>query len=131
MFEKVEQFNKTIIGIDRKPGPMPEDEVGFWVGTIKEELEEFEDAYRTSDFPAQIDSIIDLLYFGVGALVRMGIPSGVAREIFEAVHEANMTKKKGKKEERDVQHGNDAVKPEGWQSPEQKIMQILDKHFGK
>lgn len=131
MFESVEKFNKEIIGIDREPGPMPEDEVGFWVGTIKEELEEFEDAYRAGDFPDQIDSVIDLLYFGVGALVRMGLPSAVSREIFNAVHEANMTKQKGQKKERDVQHQNDAVKPEGWQSPEFRIMQILDYHFGR
>ena len=131
MFEQVEQFNKEIIGIDREPGPMPEDEVDFWIGTIQEELEEFEDAYRASDFPNQIDAVIDLLYFGVGALTRMGIPAHVSREIFNVVHSANMTKKKGQKQEREVVHQNDAVKPIDWESPEQKIMQILDYHFAK
>lgn len=129
MFKNVETFNQNVIGIMRKPGPMPEDELGFFLGTIQEECDELVESYNNNDFIGQIDSVIDLIYFACGGLTRMGIPSHVSREIFDAVHSANMTKTRGSKE-REVMHSNDAVKPEGWVSPEEKIAEILSKHFG-
>ncbi len=131
MFDEVEKFNHEVIGINRKPGTI-EDQTEFnWcIGTIREELDEFIEAHDQQDFIAELDSVIDLLYFGVGFMTRMGIPAYVSKEIFYAVHTANMTKNRGMKEERDVTHDLDAVKPIDWESPEDKIYAILNKYFG-
>jgi len=78
-----------------------------------EELQEFLAAEKAHD---EIDAIIDLCYFAYGALAEMGINKNQFEAIFNRVHEANMLKKAGKKEGRNV-NGTDAYKPEGWQEP--------------
>lgn len=134
IFGKVEDFNMGIIGIDRtsSPGPIEDqEELGFFVGTLHEEIEEFETACRESDFVGQIDALQDLIYFAAGGMVRMGIKAKVSNKIFSAIHDANMTKKKGKKQRDNGSHELDAIKPEGWVSPEERIATILDRYVSK
>ena len=126
MFKKVEDFNKNIIGIDRKVGPMPEDEQSWFVGAIEEEVDEFRDACINQDFPSQIDAVIDIIYFACGAMTRMGVNHTMSEDMFNAVHECNMRKIKGVKD-RVVKNNNDAIKPEDWVSPEIRIIDILSK----
>jgi predicted HAD superfamily Cof-like phosphohydrolase len=127
IFDAIEDFNVNIIGINRiLPSPIEdESEFGFFVGCLKEEIEELEEAHG-QDFIAEIDAVIDLIYFAVGGLCRMGIPARIQRDIFTAVHSANMQKAAGKKEAREKAHSLDAVKPEGWESPEQRIIEIIE-----
>lgn len=129
VFEMVEEFNKEIVGVPtRDIGPIQDkEEVGYLVGCLREEIEEFEEAID-QDFIGQIDALVDLIYFAVGGLTRMGIPSMLSRRIFAAVHDANMTKKGGKKLERSIQHDLDAIKPEGWVSPEERIIKLIESH---
>ena len=72
-----------------------------------------------------IDAVIDSLYFGMGVLYKMGIDDVLFTKIFTAVHEANMTKKKGTNSKRDL-GAADAIKLEGWVSPEARIQEILN-----
>ena len=133
VFSLVEAFNKSVVGVpDRKPGSIEDaEEVGFLVGSLQEEIEEFTEALG-QDFIGEIDALLDLIYFACGGLCRMGIPSDVSEKMFAAVHDANMMKAKGRKESRE--HGTcdlDAVKPEDWVSPEARIMTILSDYSAK
>lgn len=76
---------------------------------LQEELEEFDDADTIAD---QADAIIDLIYFGLGALYQMGVP---AEKVWEPVHAANMSKRKGLTKRGD---DNDAAKPDNWKAPD-------------
>lgn len=127
VFEMVEDFNVNLIGIDRiHPKPIEDaSEMGFLVGCLREEIDELEEA-NGQDFIAEIDAIIDLTYFALGGLCRMGIPSSLQSRIFEVVHQANMTKVAGKKAARENPHDLDAIKPEDWEGPEVKIAELLD-----
>ena len=71
--------------------------------------------------------MLDLTYFAIGACVRMGLSEDQTRRCFEAIHNANMAKKKGVKETR-TNDGSvaDAIKSADWQSPEKIIEDILD-----
>jgi predicted HAD superfamily Cof-like phosphohydrolase len=131
VFGKVENFNMEIIGIDRTTaiGPIvDQEELGFFIGTLQEEIDEFIQANEEKDFIGQIDALVDLIYFAAGGFTRMGVPSHVTEKIFTAVHDANMTKKKGKKDRENGCHELDAVKPLDWVSPEERIMIILDRY---
>lgn len=126
MFQRTEHFNKEVIGINREQGyRLDEAEVKFFTGLLQEEIKEFVDAYEEKDLVKQIDALLDLIYFAGGGLVRLGIVSNKSEAMFQAVHEKNMMKKKGRKEERDIVGDTDAIKPEGWSSPEEAIAAIL------
>lgn len=129
-FKKIEQFNKEVIGVNAQTGPLGEEERKWFEGAIKEEMKEFSDAHDAKDFVGQIDAVIDLIYFAGGALTRMGIPAEAAQEMFNAIHDCNMAKRGGRKEEREVQYDQDAVKPLGWQGPEEVIAIILEDYKG-
>lgn len=77
----------------------------------REEVQEFEDA---TTLVGQADACIDMIYFGIGSLVEMGIWPGPLWRIVQA---ANMAKlgPDGK-----PIYGDDGKvkKPEGWQPPE-------------
>lgn len=92
---------------------------------LQEEIDEFEDAHDTKDFIGCVDANIDIIYFAVGNLHQMGLSSDEMTACFKAVHEANMTKKAGMKVRGGVECEGDAVKPEGWVSPEERIAAIL------
>jgi len=77
---------------------------------LDEELSEFDEA---SNLEEQTDALIDLIYFAMGGLLKMGVAPGAA---FAQVHEANMRKRRGINETRPKQHV-DAIKPEGWTPP--------------
>jgi predicted HAD superfamily Cof-like phosphohydrolase len=71
-----------------------------------------------------VDALLDLCYFAIGGLRRMGLTEEQARGCFLAIHNANMTKKKGGQAKR----GNfedDAVKPADFVPPDQAIAHIL------
>lgn len=126
LFEKVAKFNKEIIGIDRKPGEIEDfSEMKFMIGSIKEEKTELLEAYESGDFVKALDATADLIYFATGFFTRMGIGPKTAQKICFAVHDCNMQKQLGTKEERETTHGLDAIKPEGWEGPEDRIMEIL------
>lgn len=125
-FKLVDTFNKQVIGIDRPEIKALELKEQSWlVNVLNEERDELEAAFIREDIVAQVDAINDLIYFAIGGLTRLGITPEQQELCFGAVHAANMAKMKGRKGERAVSHDLDAVKPEGWNPPEETIKLVL------
>ena len=130
IFGQITQFNQEVVGIHRDlVKPLSELEAQWLVATLKEETEEFEDALVVDDsevaLQGQADALMDLVYFAVGGLTRLGITPEKMHRIFQVVHNANMSKKKGVKKERAVAFDLDCKKPDGWVSPDSAIHTIL------
>lgn len=125
MIEKVIEFNQQILGItQRYVDQQSIEEFGLTFVQLDEELNELSEARNNSNLVEQIDALIDLIYFAQGALYKMGINAKMYSAIFNAVHDCNMTKKKGKSHREN--HGEtDAVKPEYWRPPNERIMSII------
>lgn len=117
MLEMVERFNRDLIGITipDRPTILSEERGLFRHNHLEEELVEFYQALSDKNFEDVTDSLLDLIYVAMGALVEMGIAPGPA---FEEVHAANMAKRRGSLSKRPGSLGYDAVKPEGWQPPD-------------
>lgn len=130
-FKNVIEFNNQVIGLTCVEF-LSKERLEWFKGVINEELGEFEVANNNyieargshDDYMAQCnraemaDALIDLIYFAYGRLYEIGIfPDGFTA-MWDAVHSANMKKKKGNKG-----RGSDldAVKPEGWEAPEKKF----------
>jgi predicted HAD superfamily Cof-like phosphohydrolase len=123
-FDQIVEFNRDIIGIAPRPlGMMDQNEADFTVTALHEEVREFETAQATGNIIGCIDALLDGIYFAVGGLYKMGLTPEQMSKCMTAVHEANMTKKKGVTNRG---HENDAIKPTGWVSPEERIGNILD-----
>lgn len=119
------EFNQQILKIDPRPlAPLEGGELQATLKAFDEELTEFKEAIQQGDFIGQIDALTDLKYFIDGALYKMGLTAEQINDINYAVHDANMQKKLGVVEKRGNPLG-DAVKPEGWVSPEERIGKIL------
>lgn len=127
MVHQVIDFNQKVLKIEqRELGALEQNEYEISVKCLKEELDEFAESYEVKDFIGSIDAMIDLMYFGIGVMYKMGMTEEMISKCFTAVHEANMEKKLGVNAKRAVDGAADAVKPEGWQSPEERIIDILD-----
>lgn len=134
MLQKVEAFNKDVVGlpIPSTPVPLSLNRAGWAATALGEELEEFIKASAEGDILETADALIDLVYFALGRLVEMGVP---AMAVFDEVQRANMSKRRGELSKRPGAMGYDAVKPEGWQAPEHlrligfslSDMELLDK----
>ena len=113
MLGDVQRFTREITGasIAASPALLSESRYEDKLEHLKEELAEFETA---NSWPEQADALIDLIYVALGGLVEMGISPGSA---FNEVHNANMEKVSGTKDERPGQEF-DAVKPEDWNPPQ-------------
>jgi predicted HAD superfamily Cof-like phosphohydrolase len=90
---------------------------GKW---MQEELDEF---HASKNIYEQADAMIDLIYFALGTLVEMGIEPD---EIFEIVHDANMSKlwPDGKPHYKD---DGKTLKPPSWKDPEPLLREAIDK----
>lgn len=126
MYEQVSEFNSLILGIkDRVLGPLSQSEAIHLQKALHEEANELMEGVDEHDFIKQIDSLIDSIYFALGGLYKMGLSTDQVINIFNAVHDANMTKKKGVVQKRFVDGSVDAIKPDGWVPPEERIAEIL------
>lgn len=125
-FYQIQQFNQEVLGINpRQLGEQDKGEFDLSVKQLKEEVREFEEARASGDFIKQIDALIDLQYFTIGVLYKLGINADQYEQICTAVHGCNMMKKVGVKKERGDHGAADAIKPDSWKDPEQKIIGIL------
>ena len=124
--EQVVEFNQKILGIEqRELGALPNSEHFISHHCLHEEIMEYVDARNRGDIIGQVDAIIDLLYFGVGIVYKMGLSVEQIRAVCTAVHEANMTKQRGTNAKRAYEGAADATKPLDWVSPEKRIEAIL------
>jgi predicted HAD superfamily Cof-like phosphohydrolase len=93
---------------------------------LMEEVCEWEDADLDNNLPGQVDAMLDLIYFALGILYKMGLSPLEIDILFEAVHAANMTKSIGKKKGRIVEGAIDAVKPADFKDPKNVIEGIIN-----
>lgn len=137
-YADVVEFNREIIKLE--PVPYLNTERTEWFKTaINEELGEFEEANKKYAYEYEmalkennidgdkllelnvdmIDAIMDLIYFALGRLYEIGVSQDDFDAMWDAIHTANMTKKRGNKGRGS---DDDAIKPEGWQGPEQRFI---------
>lgn len=126
--ENVVEFNEKILGVAKpkisKPTP---DSASFLISCLQEEIKEYILAYNTGNEIDCIDALIDLMYFAVGGLHRLGLTPDQMAQCGRIIHKANMDKKLGVVSRRGDGSIPDAVKPENWVSPEITIRQYLEK----
>lgn len=128
IIEKVIDFNRIALGIEpREIGLLSESEFKYATKAWDEEAYEFKVAHATQDMIGAVDAVLDDIYFKIGFLYRMGLTADKIREAFGVVHNCNMNKKLGVQSKRGGEGVADAVKPEGWQGPEERIGDILSK----
>jgi len=128
----VKAFNQVIIGIEPRPlGLMDPSEMSFSLDALREEIKEMSDAYDAGDLVGVIDALADLDYFRRGILYKHGITPDLYDRIFEAVHQCNMSKRLGAPKPSRAQLAEDAIKPEGWVGPEDRIRQLLEEHMDR
>lgn len=127
MIKEVVGFNRDLLGIpQREPHVLAESEWKWLHAALLEEIRETDQAYSEEHLVKMVDGIIDLLYFGIGGLYRMGLTEEQINLCFAAVHTANMMKKKGIKPTRPNDGTvEDAIKPAGFVPPEEAIHHIL------
>lgn len=123
---KVVDFNNRVLKIEQRPlGMLNEAELNISIKCLDEESKEFSEAAENGDFIGMVDALIDLKYFATGILYKMGLTADQINECESAVHDANMEKKLGVVSKRGDGSAADAVKPEGWTPPEQRLGEIL------
>ena len=98
----------------------------FRLKFLREETEEFNEAFGESDRVKAFDAMLDLAYVALGTALFMGVTPAQWRAGWAEVHRANMAKvrvaganlsKRG--------NGFDVVKPAGWTGPENQLKEIL------
>ena len=120
-------FNREILGItSRTPALQPAEEFKLSLVQLREEIDEMEQAFKKGDFLSVLDALIDLEYFLYGVYWKNGIDEQLHEQLFTAVHDANMMKKRGVKKGREGFDAADATKPDAWTDPMLKFARILD-----
>jgi predicted HAD superfamily Cof-like phosphohydrolase len=125
-FHLVPDFQREVLKktIDEK-GLLSISDLELLCRQLREEIYEFEDAHANVDYIGAIDGLMDLIYFAVGGLHRLGLSDTEMTRCFEAVHLANMTKKKGSMVRDGIESNDDAQKSFDWVSPEERIAEII------
>lgn len=124
--DQVIDFNTKIIGVQqREIGLLSDSELEYAMKAINEEATEFKDAHSQQDVIGAVDAVIDLMYFSIGFLRRMGLTADQISSCMTAVHNANMEKKLSMEVQKRVAGVADAAKPQGWVGPEERIAFIL------
>jgi len=119
-------FNRDLLEIPSRPvQPMPVAEATHLVKCLREEVDELVGAMGQGDVVSCVDATIDLMYFAIGSLWKMGLTHAMIIECMQAVHTANMTKVKAKVAKRHVEGVVDAGKPAEFVGPEATIARIL------
>lgn len=123
-FQQVKEFNEEIINL--KPvepaHSLASKRLDWFLNVVKEEAHEFEEAWKKADTVGMLDALIDMAYFILGRVYECGFTEAEWDKCFAAVHECNMTKRKGNKGRGS---DDDAVKDADWVGPEARIAEIL------
>lgn len=128
--ENVVDFNKRVLKIDqRNVGHLSAVEEEISVKCLIEEITEFKEACEKGDIIGMVDAMVDLKYFATGVMYKLGLTAESIDAAELAVHNANMEKKLGINHHRGDGSAADAVKPEGWVAPEERIGKILDEQM--
>ena len=124
--ESVIEFQEKILGIPKpEKGLEKPAQVTWLMNALREEIDEYDDAVADEDYIGAVDALIDLLYFAIGGLHRMGLSADDMAICGQIVHRANLRKKKGIVEKRGDGTVADAVKTEVFVSPEDLMRHYL------
>lgn len=114
LLEDVQRFSDEVLGLKVPDTPtlLTYSRQQFAVEFLREEVNEFQQAWDNGSIDDAADAMVDLVYVALGRLIEMGVPPG---PVFDTVHRANMAKHRGK-----TKRGTDtdAAKPEGWKAPD-------------
>jgi predicted HAD superfamily Cof-like phosphohydrolase len=125
MINSIVEFNEKVLGIVGRPLDfLSYDEINYLDKAILEERNELLMAHGNGDLAGVVDAILDLCYFAIGGLHRMGLTPEEIGKCFQTIHASNMLKKTGTQLKRGGK-AIDAVKPPGWVPPEEVIAKIL------
>ena len=130
-FDDVGDFHEKF-GLDnvthhgRGPRSPSNDLMNFRIKFLREELREFEDAWKARDEAKMFDALLDLVYVAYGTAHLCGYPWEVG---WRAVQRANMQKVRAARDGSNSVRGSawDVVKPLDWEPP--NISAVL-KHHG-
>lgn len=124
-FQQVKEFNEEIINLEIvSHSPLLKAErVDWFLNVVNEEANEFAEAWKSADTVGMLDALIDMAYFLLGRVYECGFTEAEWDKCFAAVHECNMTKRKGNKGRGS---DDDAVKDADWVGPEARITEILN-----
>lgn len=127
-FEQVKKMHE-VFGYPTKdvPTPMELKRAQSRYNWMIEECNEFIAAVEEGDIVEQADAMIDLIYFGLGTLVEMGIEPD---NLFNIVQDANMSKvwPDGKVHNRD---DGKTIKPPTWEDPHGKLAAEISRQSEK
>jgi predicted HAD superfamily Cof-like phosphohydrolase len=127
-FTQIDQFHRhfEVWPETGMPNILTPEVMEFRERFLKEEVQEFIDAYDAKDLVTMFDSLIDLVYVAKGSAYLMGITSTQWRLGFERVHNANMQKIRAQSAA-DSKRGTqlDVIKPPHWVAPEADLKKIL------
>lgn len=124
--EEIVEFNQQILRIEqREIGLLNQEELDLTNKCLNEEVKEFNEAHDSMDLVGCVDAMVDLIYFATGVMYKLGLTDEQIKQCQAAVHQANMTKIRGAKPGRETGNAADAIKPDGWISPEERIAEIL------
>lgn len=126
MYSKVIDFNIKVLGIEpkEKPSVLNQTISAHLYDCLLEEVNEFYDSNTDIDIIGCVDALIDLIYFALGGIHKLGLTEEQFEKCFQLVHEHNMRKVKGVVAKR--HNGSpDAAKPTNWEPPEKGLYYIL------
>ena len=101
MIEEIFDFNKLVLSISKnKICELSASEAEFIKKAIDEETKELHEAITSGNIVDQIDALIDLAYFAIGGIYKLGLSAEQANTCFTHIHATNMSKVKGVKQGR-------------------------------
>jgi len=125
-FNRVVKFNSEILGIaPREKGLQSKDELHLSIRQLSEEVNEFVVANISTDYIGAIDALLDLKIFTDGILYKLGLTNEEVDACHKAIMDCNMAKKIGVKKGREGFNSADAIKPDDWKGPEDRIAEII------
>jgi hypothetical protein len=118
------KFNRDILGIRPDGRRVLTPVMKEWLcKALREEVDEFEAA--NEDYIGHVDALVDLIYFAVGGLYKLGLDAGMISQCAHKVHDCNMKKKLGVKESRGDGSVPDAIKDSDFESPEMQLKVVV------
>lgn len=127
MFYDITQFHQKFdLPVPTVPSFASEEIMEFRMKFLREELDEFVEAYKGENLVKAFDALIDLVYVALGTARMMNLPFDKG---WAVVHQANMRKVRARHTSQSKRNTLfDVVKPVGWVSPEMMLQSILLKY---
>lgn len=128
MAQQVIEFNQKILDIPQRKiiWHLNDADYQLAIKQLEEELTEYKYDSETGCLAGQADAMLDLIYFALGVLYKLGFNAVEIDGMFAVVHSANMVKVKGVKESRAVEGAVDAIKPANFVDPKIYIQETIN-----